>query len=126
VHADHTIADHDTALRATLCRCGQSRRKPYCDGSHSAAGFTASGEPATGSFEPLAARDGRLAITPLRNGPLRVQGNLELLAGTGRTVAKLGAPNAPDTRLCRCGHSKTKPFCDGSHIAAGFVAEGLS
>ena len=32
--------------RATLCRCGQSANKPFCDGAHVAAGFVASGEPA--------------------------------------------------------------------------------
>ena len=32
-------------FRVALCRCGKSKRKPYCDGSHAAAGFTATGEP---------------------------------------------------------------------------------
>jgi uncharacterized Fe-S cluster protein YjdI/CDGSH-type Zn-finger protein len=48
-YAIHAAIDcaRQRELRATLCRCGQSRRKPYCDGSHTAAGFAATGEPAT-------------------------------------------------------------------------------
>lgn len=124
VHAALVVAGLEDGFRATLCRCGQSKRKPYCDGSHVAAKFAATGEPPTTPSEALADRAGALAVTPLRNGPLHVAGNLELCAGTGRTVAKLGAPNAPEARLCRCGQSRNKPFCDGSHVGAGFVAEG--
>jgi CDGSH-type Zn-finger protein/uncharacterized Fe-S cluster protein YjdI len=101
--------------RATLCRCGQSKNKPYCDGSHKTAEFTATGEPATGDVTPLAARDGPVTINPLHNGPLAVSGNLELISGTGRTFRK-----AEQVRLCRCGASANKPFCDGSHARVGF------
>jgi len=121
VHAPLTIAGVDDGFRATLCRCGQSNNKPWCDGSHVAAKFTASGEPATGSADPLPQRDGPLAVTPLKNGPLQVRGNLEVCAGTGRTVARI-----TEARLCRCGQSKNKPFCDLSHLAAGFVADGAA
>jgi len=38
-------------------------------------------------------------------------------------VAADGAANDElRVTLCRCGKSKNKPFCDRSHIAAGFVA----
>jgi CDGSH-type Zn-finger protein/uncharacterized Fe-S cluster protein YjdI len=121
VHADLHIAGQSDGFRATLCRCGQSANKPWCDGSHGPAGFVASGEPRSGQIEPLQVRDGPLRVTPLRNGPLQVQGNLELCAGTGRTVAR-----TTDARLCRCGQSQNKPFCDLSHVRAGFVAEGGS
>lgn len=104
--------------RATLCRCGASANKPYCDGSHNASGFVASGEPAVIESQALAVRDGVVEVTPQPNGPLKVMGNLEVVSGTGHTVNRL-------TRafLCRCGHSANKPYCDGSHQAAGFVAE---
>ena len=105
-------------FRATLCRCGASKNKPYCDGSHHTVGFTASGEPPTGKTDMLTARDGVLAIDPQTNGPLRVRGNLEILSGTGRAVARVTA-----AYLCRCGGSNNKPFCDGTHTKIGFRSD---
>jgi CDGSH-type Zn-finger protein/uncharacterized Fe-S cluster protein YjdI len=102
-------------FRATLCRCGASKNKPYCDGSHHAAGFAATGEPPSGNTEMLAARDGTLAIDPQPNGPLAVRGNLEITSGTGRVVARVTS-----AVLCRCGGSANKPFCDGTHARIGF------
>ncbi|WP_443749178.1 ferritin-like domain-containing protein [Asticcacaulis solisilvae] len=120
INAPMTVAGEFIGYRATFCRCGQSKNKPYCDGSHHDAGFAASGEPETISLDPLSERNGPLAVDPQRNGPLRVTGNLEICAGTGRVVKRVeGAV------LCRCGHSKSKPFCDGSHRAAGFEADGV-
>ena len=104
--------------RATLCRCGASKNKPYCDGSHGAAGFLATGEPISGEFAALSVRNGPLNVMPIPDGPLRVVGNLEIVSGTGRTCNKV-----EETYLCRCGESKNKPYCDGSHKAAGFQAE---
>ena len=105
-------------FRATLCRCGASKNKPFCDSSHHDFGFNASGEPATGTqTEMLAVRDGPLQIDPQVNGPLQIRGNLEITSGTGRMVARVTS-----ARLCRCGQSANKPFCDGSHARVGFVA----
>jgi len=115
-HPDGTIM---TEFRATLCRCGQSQNKPFCDGAHAGAGFVASGEPVTRPSEPLAVRSGALAVTPLRDGPLEVSGPVEICAGTGRTIDRVTG-----ARLCRCGQSQNKPFCDGSHRKAGFAAPG--
>jgi CDGSH-type Zn-finger protein/uncharacterized Fe-S cluster protein YjdI len=104
--------------RATLCRCGMSQTKPFCDGSHVAAGFTATGEPEAKVSEALAARNGPVNVQPTPNGSLKLTGNLEIVSGTGRTVNRV-----TQTFLCRCGQSKNKPYCDGSHKAAGFVAD---
>lgn len=110
-----TIGLEAVGMRATLCRCGASAHKPYCDGSHTGVGFTATGEPPVKPSEPLAQRDGPLAVEPVRNGPLHVSGNLEVISGTGKTINR-----ATDVWLCRCGHSQNKPYCDGSHTKVGF------
>jgi len=118
IHAAIDLAGHGPTLRATLCRCGKSKNKPFCDNSHREAGFIASGEPATIESEPLETRDGTLHITPLADGPLQVAGNLEICSGTGRTVSR-----TENTRLCRCGGSANKPFCDNTHARIGFHSE---
>jgi CDGSH-type Zn-finger protein/uncharacterized Fe-S cluster protein YjdI len=117
VNAAIALAGKNIGIRATLCRCGQSNNKPYCDGSHVAAGFQSTGEPVTKASEPLAERGGALEITVHPNGPIGVTGNVEILSGTGRAIDRV-----EKTFLCRCGNSKHKPYCDGSHKAAGFVA----
>jgi CDGSH-type Zn-finger protein/uncharacterized Fe-S cluster protein YjdI len=116
VRAEAVIAGSaEHGFRATLCRCGLSRNKPFCDNRHAAGGFVATGEPPKGEVTALESRGGPLALEPEKDGPLHVTGNVEVLAGSGRTVARV-----KEAWLCRCGQSQTKPFCDVSHEKAGF------
>ncbi|WP_417526057.1 CDGSH iron-sulfur domain-containing protein [Marinovum sp.] len=115
VAGDLTLGD-DRMQRATLCRCGMSKIKPYCDYSHVEAAFHATGEPAEAEGAPQ--EPGPLEITARENGPLVLIGPAEVTTGTGRRVKQAGK-----LFLCRCGHSKNKPFCDGSHKEAGFNAD---
>jgi len=54
-------------------------------------------------------------ITILANGPAMMEGKVNIVHADGREELKDGK-----TMLCRCGHSKNKPFCDGQHKANGF------
>jgi CDGSH-type Zn-finger protein/uncharacterized Fe-S cluster protein YjdI len=101
--------------RATLCRCGASKNKPFCDNSHKDVQFRATGEPETKTSDPLSERSGPLKISEIENGPLVITGNVEICSGTGRTVDR-----ASSAALCRCGGSSTKPFCDGTHASISF------
>jgi len=106
-----------TGVRAALCRCGASKNKPYCDNSHKKAGFKDPG-PVGDRGETLDELLGLLQIKLASDGPLLVSGNLTIRAASGRD-----AWSGTKTALCRCGQSNNKPFCDGSHKAAGFSSK---
>jgi CDGSH-type Zn-finger protein len=56
-------------------------------------------------------------ITINNNGNIRVEGDFEIVDPQGNAF---GLGGRTVISLCRCGQSKNKPFCDGSHNAVGF------
>ena len=104
-------------FRAALCRCGQSKNKPFCDNSHETVEFKDYG--AVGDAgEGFEAPGGTLEVSKAPNGPLLLNGNFTIAASSGRR-----AWSGNRAALCRCGKSNNKPFCDGAHKRAGFQAE---
>jgi CDGSH-type Zn-finger protein len=57
-------------------------------------------------------------ITCTHNGPIRVEGEFEIVDPAG---APFGLAGRTVISLCRCGHSANKPFCDGTHNRVGFT-----
>jgi uncharacterized Fe-S cluster protein YjdI/CDGSH-type Zn-finger protein len=59
---------------------------------------------------------GGTMVEPRPNGPLFLRGNIRIVDADGEVIRE-------DTRvaLCRCGGSRNKPFCDGSHKRIGFT-----
>ncbi|WP_108813608.1 CDGSH iron-sulfur domain-containing protein [Loktanella sp. Alg231-35] len=178
----------ESGEKMALCRCGLSAKKPFCDGSHNAAGFSSTSDkskirntplsytgtvdgmdvtvhytpvlcshaaecvrasgavfdpsrkpwivPENGNMAELLVAmskcpsgalrlevattapqhmvDGETDMQIERHGPYRIK-NVALDAdfnGAGASQTKYV--------LCRCGHSKNKPFCDGSHRDEGW------
>lgn len=59
-----------------------------------------------------------MKITVRSNGPLRVEGeDIEICDQDGQ---RFGLGGRTAVSLCRCGQSRNKPFCDGSHGTTGF------
>jgi len=57
-------------------------------------------------------------VEPRPNGPLFLRGRVRVVDADGKLIRE-------DTRvaLCRCGASRNKPFCDGSHLRIGFTTD---
>ena len=94
-----------TETRVALCRCGCCRTRER----------GAVSEPTKNpDIEPDSPAP--LKLIPLASGPILIEGRVTVRDSRGvtHTVSK-GA-------FCRCSHSRTKPFCEGSHVSAGFVA----
>jgi CDGSH-type Zn-finger protein len=71
----------------------------------------------------------RPTIEVSENGPYIVHGTIEVRRSSIKRdennkaeawVSGDALSNEPDVYLCRCGQSKHKPFCDDSHLTAGF------
>ena len=59
----------------------------------------------------------------LKDGPYEVARGAKLLDYTGKEYAE---SQLDPIYLCRCGHSKTKPFCDNSHEEIGFKTKEMA
>jgi CDGSH-type Zn-finger protein len=62
--------------------------------------------------------DDDVVITPYRDGPLLVRGPFRLTTQDGDEIAI----ERETVALCRCGRSRMRPFCDGTHKLVQFTA----
>ena len=112
-----TIVELKDETRVTLCRCGGSGNKPFCDNTHLTIKFEAvETEAVTTQVEPSGADKLRIAVH--KNGPLELQGAVTIVNADGALLF-----SGEYVELCRCRGSKNKPFCDGTHEQNGFTAE---
>ena len=58
-------------------------------------------------------------VQVMKNGPYKVEGPVMVEDAQGEVKE---FKQGEDAWLCRCGTSKTKPYCDGNHKSCGFVA----
>jgi CDGSH-type Zn-finger protein/uncharacterized Fe-S cluster protein YjdI len=104
--------------RLTFCRCGMSRNQPFCDNSHLRRNWESgpTGEPEYQQPPPAEGADEQpTSVVPLSDASLELRGHLRIYHSDGKPLAEAGR-----VILCRCGQSKHKPFCDGSHQSAEF------
>ena len=116
VDAERRLITCDT--RAAFCRCGASANKPWCDGSHVDSEFVAPAELGEGRLKPVPDDPSGTLVVRLRpDGPLVLDGPFRI-----RAKGSEDAIEASGGALCRCGASKNKPYCDGTHNSIGFKA----
>jgi len=57
-------------------------------------------------------------VTPYQDGPYLLRGPFELIDQDGNVIET----GRRTIALCRCGRSRIRPFCDGTHKLVGFAA----
>ncbi len=62
----------------------------------------------------------KVQVKCIKNGPYEVQGTLTIVDANGNTVSSM---ENRTYYLCRCGGSKAKPMCDGTHERIHFQSE---
>lgn len=101
-----------------LCRCGGSRNAPLCDATHGLKSFDGTETPgpqdAGRTHDPAPSAD-RACVLAIADGPLELVGDIDVIGSDGSVHDTAGRRT-----LCRCGRSRTKPFCDDTHLQVGF------
>ena len=101
-----------------LCRCGLSKTKPFCDGTHKVEGIEMAQSFTDEYEESIENEISSLTIKVKKNAMYIIQGAVTIFSrdGLSNTTRKKAA-------LCRCGFSDKKPFCDTRHKKCGFIVD---
>ena len=97
----------------SLCRCGASKSKPFCDDQHLEIEFFDNGAVQQLSDWMPVTRPQTITVTVVENGPLKFRGYLRIHNKKGQECITMSGA------LCRCGKSSKKPFCDSSQGCTG-------
>ena len=100
-----------------LCRCGLSKNKPFCDGTHKTKDVHMIQTFKDEHEEDINGLTGDLIVTVKTNAMYSVQGPVTIFSRDG-----LSKTTRTRAALCRCGFSEKKPFCDAKHKKCGFTA----
>ncbi len=120
--ADITLQDADANIilkdkEFALCRCGLSKNKPFCDGTHKTKELKMTQTFNDERKEDINGIVGDLIITVKTNAMYSIKGPVTIFSRDG-----LSKTTRTKAALCRCGFSEKKPFCDAKHKKCGFIA----
>ena len=101
-----------------LCRCGLSKKIPFCDGCHKKVDFDDGPAFEDERNEHLVSPSGPVTITCRTDAMYVIKGQVSIQSEDGQYVT-----TRSKAALCRCGASGKKPFCDASHKQTGFTSD---
>ena len=107
-----TLVDAEGELILTdnefaLCRCGLSKKKPFCDGTHKTEGIKMAQSFSDEREEDIKEIKDVMTITVKNNAMYSINGPVTIFSRDGLSIT-----TRTKAALCRCGQSDKKPFCD--------------